>query len=162
LYHLEDNKNKKRLVMFALIISLIAIGLVIVLGAACLYYGGDVATKAGAKAAAAKYRNEAAQIAGAITAYKADGYSVDESFQLTKLVPNYLQMVPQIAWNIDSNRIFIDGIDENICVVANETAGFHFTPDGVLFIASKQDPTSGVPKCDNPNLSAIVPCCISG
>jgi hypothetical protein len=148
--------------MFAIIISLIAILLIILTGAATLYYGGDVATKAGSKAAAAKYRNEAAQIAGAITAYKSDGNSIDSQFQLTKLVPEYLQTVPQIDWTIDANRIFIDGIDENVCVAANDTAGFHFKADGVFFIASKSNPDAAVPKCSNPDLSLIVPCCING
>lgn len=147
--------------MFAIIISLISVLLVLLITAACLYYGGDVATRAGAKASAAKYRNEAAQIAGAITAYKSDGNSINESFQLTKLVPNYLQVVPNIAWNIDANRIFIDGIDESVCVMANDTAGFHFIPDGSLYIASKFDPRAGVPTCNNPALSIIVPCCIN-
>ncbi|MFK4132080.1 hypothetical protein ACI2KR_07255 [Pseudomonas luteola] len=146
--------------MFAIIISLIAILLICLLTGAFLYFGGDIATKSGVKAAAAKYRNEAAQIAGAITAYKAEGNTVDEKFQLTDLVPNYLKVIPDIEWNIDSNRIYLDGIEENVCVAANQTANFHFTPDGVNYIASAQDPTEGIPKCNVEGLSAVVPCCI--
>ncbi|MDU8351278.1 hypothetical protein RYA05_05115 [Pseudomonas syringae pv. actinidiae] len=143
--------------MFALIVALIAILLAIGLTGAMIYYGGDAATSAGSKAAAATYRNEAAQIAGAITAYRAEGNSVTAEFKLTDLVPNYLKQLPQIGWNINSNRIYIDGINENVCVAANDSAGFTYNKGDSGTITSESG--RGIPICTD-DLNATVPCCM--
>lgn len=145
--------------MFALIVAIIAIALTIAIAGAVMYYGGDIATNTSAKAKAAQYRNEASQIAGAITAYKAEGKPINDDFTLLLLVPHYLKELPNIAWNIDSNRIYMDDIEETVCIAANETANMRFTPNGVDIIASESNPSVGIPICVE-TLSMDVPCCI--
>lgn len=145
--------------MFALIISILAIALTIGIAGAVMYYGGDVATTAQSKATAAKYRVEASQIAGAITAFKAEGNSVTDDFTLNTLVPRYLKMLPDAAWNIDSNRIFMDDISEGVCIAANDSANMKFTPNGTTIIAAQGNPSKGIPVCTE-DLSLDVPCCV--
>lgn len=145
--------------MFGLIVAVIAIALTLALAGAFLYYGGDIATHSSAKATAAQYRSEASQIAGAITAYKAEGNSVGSDFTLNALVPFYLKQLPNVDWNISSNRIYMDDIDEGVCLAANDSANMSFTPNGSDIIAAASNPNKGIPICTE-SLSPNVPCCV--
>jgi type II secretory pathway pseudopilin PulG len=145
--------------MFALIVAIIAIALTVAIAGAVMYYGGDVATNSGAKAVAGQYRSEASQIAGAITAYRAEGNPITEDFTLNALVPHYLKTLPNVKWNVDANRIYMDDIEEGVCLAANDSAKMYFTPNGTDILPADGNPEKGIPICTD-TLSLSVPCCI--
>ncbi len=169
--------------MFSLIISVIAIALVIVLAGAALYYGGDGFNKGTVKGEVAKYKTEAAQIAGALVAYQVDqrGFSEhpnnqnpDGEFGWDDLVDGgYLTVIPSsfqnestgeetIRWGVKDNLIILPGVADNVCLEANRVEGFPTDQAGVTSIdgTAHEIGETGeyVPLCSE-TLSSDVPCC---
>lgn len=151
--------------MLNLVITIIAIALVVILTATAVYYGGTVTGDQKTKANAAQFRNEAAQIAGAVSLFKAKGNAITTEFSLQDLVDQqYLKTLPD-GWEPGQNAIVKrldpnDPASESICLEANTQASFTFTPGDEFVVAYSQDPTKGLPGCDMPNLAGAVPCCI--
>ncbi|WP_415912691.1 hypothetical protein [Neptuniibacter sp. QD37_11] len=147
--------------MFSLIISIIAIALVVALAGATLYYGGAAFRDNGIKTTVAEYKNESAQIVGAINAYRVQQGGLPSDFTLQDLVPEYLKSVPEGEWDIQDNRVIRTGVEELVCYRANEVMGFEFDPaeEGVDALAS--DSSKGIPQCSKSDLPFDVPCCSS-
>jgi hypothetical protein len=150
--------------MFNLITVIIAIALLVVVTAVAVYYGGSIVGDQSTKAQATQYRNEAVQIAGAVTLYKAKGNAITSSFQLQTLVDeNYLKSLPE-GWEPGQDSIvkpldINDPAAEGICFMANEQAGFTFlSSESDVSIYSK-DTSKAIPKCTKANLPNTVPCC---
>lgn len=151
--------------MFNMIATIVAIALVVVLTATAVYYGGTITGDQTTKASAAQFRNEASQIAGAVSLFKAQGNSITSEFNLADLVDqNYLKTLPE-GWEPGQNAIVRrldpnDPASESICLEANNQASFTFTPGDEFVVTYSQDSTKGLPGCDMPNLPGAVPCCI--
>lgn len=85
--------------MFSLIIAIVAIGVVVALVAAVMYYGGtDAFLKGQAEAEIARNLNELSQIEAGLTAYHAHTgtYAAD----IHDLVPRYLSSIPA-GWGVE-------------------------------------------------------------
>lgn len=152
--------------MFNLVVTIIAVALVVIITATAVFYGGGAMSDGVVDAEAAKYRNEAAQIAGAVRLYRAQGNEIVSGFKLETLVEkNYLGSLPE-GWNPGSDIIMkaipdtADGAAEEICYTANKQSNFEFDSTEDSVVAYSQDTTKGIPLCDKPNLETLVPCCI--
>lgn len=165
--------------MFSLIISILAVVLVIVLAGAALYYGGDAYNEGVIKGQVAQYKNEAAQIAGALVAYRVDqtGFTDhpddgDGSFDWNDLVVGeYLSTLPSSAeggnpssvrWGVKDNLIILPGVSDEVCVASNRLDGFPTDEAGVLAMqgstAAHQIGDEYVPECTD-SLDPAIPCC---
>lgn len=150
--------------MFNLITVIIAIALVIVVTAVGVYYGGSIVGDQSTKAQATQYRNEAVQIASAVTLYKAKGNSITSDFTLQTLVDEKLLKSLPEGWEPGQDSI-IKPLDENdpaaegICLMANEQAGFNFLGSETDVTPYSKDSSKGIPKCSKANLPNTVPCC---
>ena len=158
--------------MFNLIISIIAIALVVVLAVASLYYGGESFSKGRIETEAARYRNEATQIAGAATMFKARGNSIDSNFTLQVLLDdNFLRELPS-GWEPGTGIVkhVLDSAEpgsESICYTANKQSGFIFdgSDAGADTVADEvvdytEDANFAIPLCEKAGLDPMVPCCI--
>jgi hypothetical protein len=152
--------------MFNLIISIVAIALIVVLAMASLWHGGTAFNDNKVVADAARYRNEAVQIASAITLFKGDGNEITDAFKLQDLVDKgYLKTLP-IGWQPGSNKIMYpldsgDTAAEHICITAIQQSGYAFDPTDTQVDAYSSDPTIGIPHCDKTGLDPMVPCCVN-
>lgn len=152
--------------MFSVVIVLVSLVLVIATVGAVMYYGGGGFNDNKVKSDAAKYRNEAQQIGGAVTMFKADGNVIDESFTLQALVDgDYLSHIPE-AWEPGSNRITRtlskdDESSEHVCHYSNEQAGYKFSSSDSQVEPYSREPSKGIPHCDKENLDPNVPCCVN-
>lgn len=79
--------------MFSLIITIVSVALVTALALATIYYGGSAFRQGKESAQAATVVNQAQQIIGAYSLFKANTGRYPDS--LAELVPEYLQAVPQ-------------------------------------------------------------------
>jgi hypothetical protein len=170
--------------VFSLIISIIAIALVIVLAGAALYYGGDSFNGGTIKAEVAKYKNEAAQLAGALVAYQVDQRGFTDhpddgngSFGWEDLVAGeYLTTLPSsfeedgdgsaasMKWGVKDNLIILPGVSDQVCLEANRIGGYPTDQSGVSSIDGTAVELGGtgeyVPSCTD-TLSNEIPCCYS-
>lgn len=151
--------------MFNLIIVIISIALIVITAIATVYYGGDSYSEGKIDAEAARYRNEAAQISGAVRMYTATGNMTGENFTLQDLVDEkWLRTIPE-GWEPGDNKIkrVLDPGDiksEHICFVANNQAGFTFLSTDTDVVEYSSNPDLAIPKCEKEGLSSAVPCCI--
>ncbi|MND33749.1 hypothetical protein D3C87_849050 [compost metagenome] len=151
--------------MFNLIIAIIAIAIIVVLTMAGIYHGGAAFTGNKISADAARYRTEAGQIASAITLYKNDGNEVNADFQLQDLITqNYLKQLP-VGWEPGDNKVIFpldtsNPASEEICITANDQAGYKFSGTDSDVDAFTQDPSRGIPHCNKAGLETLVPCCV--
>jgi hypothetical protein len=151
--------------MFNLIVTIVSISLIVVVAIATVYYGGDSYSEGKIEAEAARYRNEAAQISGAVKLYVAQGNMTGESFTLQELVDDkWLKSIPE-GWEPGDNKIkrvlsADDEKSEHICYVANKQGGFEFpvTEDDVVAYSLNEE--FGIPNCSKEGLDNAVPCCI--
>ena len=121
--------------MFSLIITIVSIVLVVVLAAATIYYGDDVADKGRSEAIVAQSLNELAQVKAALTSYYAQ--TGEHAPNLQALEPDYLTAIPD-GWGVDlpsltaikfeSSRVLDAGTPEErltICNGVNERLGVY-------------------------------------
>ncbi|MFS1426296.1 hypothetical protein LMH73_003675 [Vibrio splendidus] len=151
--------------MFNLLISIVAIALVVVIGAAGMFYGGDAYTENTVEAEAAKMRNERSQIIAAIEVYKSSGNSLKSGFKFASLIEGgYLTQVPD-GWVADLDHAYkpLDLSDPgtmNVCFTANQQDNFTFEDSQPDVWPLETQPGFGIPYCDKEGLDSIVPCCI--
>lgn len=169
--------------MFSLIISIIAVILVVVLAGAALYYGGDGFNQGTIKAEVARYKNEAAQIAGALVAYQVDNKGFvrkdtnndgvvdasDDEFGWDYLVRyGYLKSLPSsveesdgsttFSWGVKDNLIILPGVSDDVCLEANRMDNFGTTEADVLAMEGNV----GAHQLKDGNQNAFVPICDAG
>jgi len=151
--------------MFNLILVIIAIALVIAMTYTSVFHGGSTMTDNVIQAEAAKYRNEASQISGAVRLYKVQGNEITESFSLQNLVDlGYMKSLPD-GWEPGSNIIMrpldaSDGRSEEICFEANSQAQFTFLATDTEVQTYTLDETYAIPQCNKTDLDSLVPCCV--
>ncbi len=151
--------------MLTLIIIIISIALTIVGVAATQYYFSDTVTDNRIKADVAKYSGESEQIVGAINIYTGRGNEITSSFKLQDLVDQgYLKSIPE-NWTEYPTALAVpiagdDAVAESVCFQANKTAGYTFTPDGIVYLEYSKDPSYGIPICSD-DLEMGIPCCYS-
>lgn len=154
--------------MFNLVTVIIAVALIAIVAITGYYYGGDAMNNGTVAAEAARYRNEAAQIATAVVLYRAKGNVIGEGFTLETLVNGgYLSNLP-MDWEPGTD-IIMKTLDQNntsseeICYTANKQASY-------IFSSPELDPglqtyslntNYGIPFCDKSGLSQQVPCCVN-
>lgn len=152
--------------MFNMITVIIAVALVTVITLTGFFYGGGAFSDNTIAAEAARYRNEAAQIAAAVTLFRAQGNEITSEFSLQTLVDGgYLATLP-LEWEPGSDIIMkaletTDPASEEICFTANKQASFKFAatePDVQVY---SLDTNFGIPHCDKSELDANVPCCVN-
>ena len=93
--------------MFNLIITIISIALIVVTAVATLYYGGDNFNRGSAEAKAATLINQAQQIQGAATLFRASEGGVPTD--VASLEGGYLSSVPAITMGTGSAWKVVDG-----------------------------------------------------
>jgi hypothetical protein len=93
--------------MFNLIITIISIALIVVTAVATLYYGGDNFNRGSAEAKAATLINQAQQIQGAATLFRASEGGVPSD--VTSLEGGYLSSVPAITMGTGSEWKVVNG-----------------------------------------------------
>ena len=147
--------------MSNLLITLIAIIIVVILSLVGLYFGGNSMSDGSATSEAARYSNEATQIAAAIQMYRAAGNEIGEGFELSQLVPQYLQAMPVGDWVVVDGRLYRQDVNELSCFKANEIAGFKYSSSDTDVVAIDVDPNKFVPLCTKPELSPNVACCVN-
>lgn len=125
--------------MFNLIVTLIAIGLGVVITATTVFYGGDSYSEGTTEAIATTYINQAQQVQGGFTLYKAKFGASAVSVQELK-TEGYLSSIPKTpagqSWALASNGTddFIGvvsevatssdaGISPEVCEKINENGG---------------------------------------
>lgn len=131
--------------MFNMIAVVFSVALVLILGTAGLYYGGEAYSTQTRETDYAEIVNGATQIKGAMELYKTrngvypggvedipNGISATEEL-LTRLVAeDYLSGVPSGTWTIENNVIHRALTDVQQCESVNRIAGLNvdLAPDG--------------------------------
>lgn len=152
--------------MFNIIVAIIAMVLVAALTVAGFYHMGGNVSEQKIEADAAKLRNEASQIAGAVKLYRGEGNEFGADFRLSTLVEmGYLKTLPA-DWEPGEDQIIHVLQDEekaeSVCFTANKQAGYLFDANDDSVIQYSHDSSFAIPLCNKSGLDPMVPCCSNG
>jgi hypothetical protein len=113
--------------MFQLIVAVVAILLLVVMGVAAMWYGGNVFTESKQRALYSEYVNSASQIDGAINLFYQEkaGYPAgeDEVFLQNLVSSGYLNGVPNGQWKVSRELLYKSIADVKVCEIINRMSG---------------------------------------
>lgn len=145
--------------MSSLIIAIIAGALAILVLVSSMMLMDKAATDNGAKALSAKLRNQAQQIAGAITIYKGDGNFISEDFLLTDLTDKYLVDVPSVDWKAEAKHIYRTDVTFEACALSNDQMNMRWAKTDSDVYIDPSYPDKVIPYCSKSGISNFTPCC---
>lgn len=145
--------------MSSLIIAVLAAALSILALLSSLILLGEASTDNGAKAQSAKLRNQAQQIAGAITIYQGDGNFVGQDFKLEDLTDRYLVGVPSPDWKAEASHIYRTDISFESCALSNEQMNMRWAKSDSDVYINPAYPDKVIPYCSKADISPMTPCC---